>query len=57
MGGESYPLTFCQKKNIIILAEQAVITSTDWQMLSNDIKVVNLLRSLVAEGGFYWVKA
>ena len=57
MGGESYPLTFCQKRNIIILAEQAVITSTDWQMLSNDIKVVNLLRSLVAEGGFYWVKA
>ena len=57
MGGESYPLTFCQKKNIIILAEQAVITSTDWQMLSNDIEVVNLLRSLVAEGGFYWVKA
>tara|TARA_B110000114_G_scaffold50154_1_gene53251 strand:- start:355 stop:1530 length:1176 start_codon:yes stop_codon:yes gene_type:complete len=57
MGGESYPLTGCQKKNIIILAEQAVITSTHWQLLSSDIQVANLLCSLVEEGGFYWIEA
>ena len=57
MGGASYPLTLCQKENIIILAEQSVITSTDWLMLSNDVQVINLLCRLVEEGGFYWVEA
>ena len=54
MAGEGYVLSQCQKKTLLILAEQSVIQATDWQVLMRDPQAVDLLCQLIAEGGWSW---
>ena len=54
MAGEGYVLSQCQKKTLLILAEQSVIQPTDWQVLMRDPQAVDLLCQLIAEGGWSW---
>lgn len=54
MAGESYPVGLNGVSNLPILSEKNTLNISDWHRLLNDKDSVNVLRHLVAEGGWFW---
>ncbi|MBL1320759.1 MAG: cupin domain-containing protein [Methylophaga sp.] len=55
MAGEVFKARLSSCNNIIILAEQAILTQDDWQLLKNDTEFTTILCQLIAEGAWFWI--
>ncbi len=53
MAGEAYSVDIQGENLLPLLAEQLILTQTDWQRLIKNASVAQVLCQLVAEGGWY----
>ncbi|MFW5426076.1 MAG: JmjC domain-containing protein [Methylophagaceae bacterium] len=54
MAGEVFKAELSSFNNIIMLAEQTILTQDDWLLLKNDTESATILCQLIAEGGWFW---